>query len=118
MILAANVVHASRNLPAALKRIRQLLAPGGALVLLETTKHQACFDMSIGLIEGWRHFEDSERAEHPLLDAKSGATSSGAADLKSQPLCRIPIRLLLMSVSMFWWHDVVCTIWRLRARWT
>jgi ubiquinone/menaquinone biosynthesis C-methylase UbiE/acyl carrier protein len=70
IILAANVVHASRNLPAALDRIRQLLAPGGALVLLETTKHQACFDMSIGLIEGWQHFEDSERAEHPLLDAE------------------------------------------------
>jgi SAM-dependent methyltransferase len=69
MILAANVVHASRNIPAALERIRQLLAPGGAVVLLETTTHQACFDMSIGLIEGWQHFEDSERSEHPLLDA-------------------------------------------------
>jgi acyl carrier protein len=69
VILAANVVHASRNLPAALARIRQLLAPGGALVLLETTTHQVCFDMSIGLIEGWQHFEDSERGEHPLLDA-------------------------------------------------
>jgi 3-oxoacyl-(acyl-carrier-protein) synthase/SAM-dependent methyltransferase/acyl carrier protein len=69
MILAANVVHASRNIPAALERIRQLLAPGGAVVLLETTTHQACFDMSIGLIEGWQHFEDSERSEHPLLNA-------------------------------------------------
>ncbi|HVT99351.1 MAG TPA: beta-ketoacyl synthase N-terminal-like domain-containing protein [Acidobacteriaceae bacterium] len=70
LILAANVVHASRNIPAALERIHQLLAPGGALVLLETTTHQACFDMSIGLIEGWQHFEDSERGDHPLLNAE------------------------------------------------
>jgi 3-oxoacyl-(acyl-carrier-protein) synthase/SAM-dependent methyltransferase/acyl carrier protein len=70
LILAANVVHASRNIPAALERIHQLLAPGGALVLLETTTHQVCFDMSIGLIEGWQHFEDSERGDHPLLNAE------------------------------------------------
>lgn len=71
LILAANVVHASRNLPAALARIRRLLAPGGALVLLETTTHQTCFDMSIGLIEGWQHFDDPQRNDHPLLDAEN-----------------------------------------------
>jgi 3-oxoacyl-(acyl-carrier-protein) synthase/SAM-dependent methyltransferase/acyl carrier protein len=69
VVLAANVVHATRNVNAALGRIRELLAPGGVALLLETTRHQSCFDMSIGLIEGWQHFEDDERSEHPLLDA-------------------------------------------------
>lgn len=68
VVVAANVVHASRNLQASLRRIHRTLAPGGALLLIETTVHQVCFDMSIGLIEGWQHFEDAERADHPLLD--------------------------------------------------
>jgi 3-oxoacyl-(acyl-carrier-protein) synthase/SAM-dependent methyltransferase len=69
VVVASNAVHASRNLPLSLHRIQRMLAPGGILVLIETTVHQTCFDMTIGLIEGWQHFEDSERAEHPLLSA-------------------------------------------------
>jgi len=67
VVMAANAVHASRNLSQSLDRIHRMLAPGGILVLIERTVHQACFDMSIGLIDGWQHFEDSERTEHPLL---------------------------------------------------
>jgi 3-oxoacyl-(acyl-carrier-protein) synthase/SAM-dependent methyltransferase/acyl carrier protein len=68
VIVAANVIHASRNLNLALERVRRLLAPGGMLVLLECTTHHSHFDMSVGLIEGWQHFEDDIRQEHPLLD--------------------------------------------------
>ncbi|WP_158750015.1 beta-ketoacyl synthase N-terminal-like domain-containing protein [Acidobacterium sp. S8] len=68
VIVAANVVHASRNLKAALGKIRNLLAPGGLMVLLESTQHHTWFDMSTGLIEGWQHFEDDLRGTHPLLN--------------------------------------------------
>lgn len=70
MVVAANVLHAARDLRASLGWIRRLLVPGGLLLLIETTVHQACFDMSIGLIDGWQHFEDKDRVEHPLLDAE------------------------------------------------
>ncbi|MBS1803319.1 MAG: amino acid adenylation domain-containing protein [Acidobacteria bacterium] len=70
VVLAANVLHASRNLPRSLERVHRLLAPGGLLLLIETTEHQVCFDMTTGLIEGWQHFEDSERTENPLLNAQ------------------------------------------------
>jgi len=67
IIVAANVIHAARNLADALNRLDHLLCPGGILILLETTEHHAWFDMSTGLIEGWQNFDDLERKEHPLL---------------------------------------------------
>jgi acyl transferase domain-containing protein/SAM-dependent methyltransferase len=67
LIVAANAVHASRNLRQALERIRSLLAPGGTLLLVEATEHLAWFDISTGLIEGWQHFDDDLRDDNPLL---------------------------------------------------
>jgi acyl carrier protein len=67
LIVAANVIHAARDLESALGRVHEVLAPGGVLVLLETTRHHSWFDMSTGLIEGWQHFADADRREHPLF---------------------------------------------------
>jgi acyl transferase domain-containing protein/SAM-dependent methyltransferase len=66
-IVSANAVHASKDLRAALKRLRGLLAPGGMLVLVESTTHLPWFDMTTGLIEGWQHFADDLRGDNPLL---------------------------------------------------
>jgi acyl transferase domain-containing protein/SAM-dependent methyltransferase len=67
IIVGANVVHAARDLDGALKRIHTLLAPGGFLLLVEATRHQAWFDFTTGLIEGWQHFADDLRGDNPLL---------------------------------------------------
>jgi 3-oxoacyl-(acyl-carrier-protein) synthase/SAM-dependent methyltransferase len=67
LILAANCVHATKDLLASLAHIRSLLAPGGILLLYEVTNHLAWFEMSVGLIEGWGRFEDGIRGEDPLL---------------------------------------------------
>jgi acyl transferase domain-containing protein/SAM-dependent methyltransferase len=67
LVLAANVVHATRDLRQTLAGLRKLLAPGGILLLYETTAHPAWFDVTIGLIEGWSRFEDDLRGDHPLL---------------------------------------------------
>lgn len=69
LIVSANAVHASRNLPVALARLRRLLASGGVLLLIESTTHLEWFDMTTGLIEGWQHFDDDLRGDHPLLSA-------------------------------------------------
>ncbi len=69
IVVAANSVHAVRDLRAALASIRTLLAPGGVLVLVESTEHLAWFDMSTGLIEGWQQFDDDLRGDNPLLNA-------------------------------------------------
>ncbi|MGA2410209.1 MAG: beta-ketoacyl synthase N-terminal-like domain-containing protein [Candidatus Binataceae bacterium] len=67
IILSANAVHATTNLRASLQRLRALLAPGGLLILIESTTHFDWFDMSTGLIEGWQHFGDDLRTDNPLL---------------------------------------------------
>ena len=52
LVIASNAVHASRDLRAALQRLRALLAPGGVLLLVESTAHLAWFDMTTGLDRG------------------------------------------------------------------
>jgi hypothetical protein len=71
LVIAANAVHASRDLRAALKRLRALVPPGGVLLLVESTVHLAWFDMTTGLIEGWQHFADDLRSDNPLLRASA-----------------------------------------------
>jgi acyl transferase domain-containing protein/SAM-dependent methyltransferase len=69
VVIATNVVHATRDIPATLERARSLLAPGGLLILCEATTHLPWFDVTTGLIEGWQRFEESARRDSPLLSA-------------------------------------------------
>jgi 3-oxoacyl-(acyl-carrier-protein) synthase/SAM-dependent methyltransferase/acyl carrier protein len=88
VVVAANVIHAARDLASALDRLQHLLSPGGILALLETTHHHSWFDMSTGLIEGWQHFEDEDRQEHPLLTPdhwRAVLERSGFAEVISLP---------------------------------
>jgi acyl transferase domain-containing protein/acyl carrier protein len=70
VILAANVLHATADLQAALNHLNELLAPGGVLVLVEGTRPQRWVDLTFGLTEGWWRFADSDvRRDYPLLGA-------------------------------------------------
>ncbi|MEZ4737709.1 MAG: SDR family NAD(P)-dependent oxidoreductase, partial [Caldilineaceae bacterium] len=73
LILAANVLHATRNLRDTLSHVHQLLQPGGQLVLVEGTKRSRWVDLTFGLTDGWWRFADS-RQEHPLLTASQWQT--------------------------------------------
>ena len=69
VVVAANVLHACADLRAALRHARQLLAPGGLLLLMEGTRPERWVDLSFGLTEGWWRFTDHDlRADHPLVD--------------------------------------------------
>ncbi|RKH60321.1 non-ribosomal peptide synthase/polyketide synthase, partial [Corallococcus aberystwythensis] len=69
LIVASNVLHATRDLRETLEHVRSLLAPGGVLILWEVTHPQPWFDISFGLIEGWSRHEDAWREDQPLLPA-------------------------------------------------
>ncbi|MEO8498624.1 MAG: SDR family NAD(P)-dependent oxidoreductase, partial [Planctomycetota bacterium] len=72
LILAANVLHATKDLRQSLRHVRQLLAPRGQLVLLEGSRPQRWLDLIFGLTDGWWRFADLElRPSHPLISARS-----------------------------------------------
>jgi len=73
IVVAANVLHATTDLRRTLANVKSLLAPGGLLVLYEVTTAFRWLDISVGLIEGWRAFDDDLRRDGPLLDAASWA---------------------------------------------
>ena len=51
-----------------MRRVRELLKPGGSLVLLEGTLPLRWVDLTFGMTEGWWRFTDRDlRPAHPLL---------------------------------------------------
>jgi microcystin synthetase protein McyG len=68
IIVASNVLHATKDLRATMQHARQLLAPGGILVLMEVTARQRWLDLIFGLLDGWWRFEDVDlRPDYALL---------------------------------------------------
>jgi SAM-dependent methyltransferase len=69
-IVAAHVLHATRNIEETLRQVLRLLSPGGVLLLLEETRFQRKYNFSMGFLPGFDRFEDYERRPlHPLLSA-------------------------------------------------
>ncbi len=69
-IVAAHVLHATRNVEETLRHVLRLLAPGGVLLLLEETRFQRKYNFSMGFLPGFDHFEDYDRRPlHPLLSS-------------------------------------------------
>lgn len=58
VIVATNVIHATRNIRRSLAQIHRLLKPGGRLLLNELTQNCAVFTATFGLTDGWWAFED------------------------------------------------------------
>jgi acyl transferase domain-containing protein/SAM-dependent methyltransferase len=88
VIVAANVVHAARDLDGTLRRMSLLLVPGGLLLLIEATHHHGWFDFTTGLIEGWQHFADDLREDQPLLTPvgwKEALSGRGFAEITTYP---------------------------------
>lgn len=70
LALATNVLHATRDIAATLAHVRNLLRPGGLLVINEIMQRQDIATMTFGLTEGWWRYGDAERRieDSPLLE--------------------------------------------------
>ncbi|HEV3220791.1 MAG TPA: SDR family NAD(P)-dependent oxidoreductase [Candidatus Acidoferrales bacterium] len=58
LILASDVLHATPDLRQTLAKVKQLLAPGGLLVMLEGTKASLWLVLVFGMLKGWWAFTD------------------------------------------------------------
>ena len=67
LVVAANVLHATRDLRESLVHCRRLLAPSGVLVLVEGVEARGWLDLTFGMLPGWWRFADGFREEHPLV---------------------------------------------------
>ena len=103
VVVAANVLHATRSLDETLGHVLSLLAPGGLLALYETTEHPHWFDVSFGLIEGWQRFADERRRDNPLLGRRQWTETlraRGFDDAVAFPEPGSPAEVLIAGVVL------------------
>jgi acyl transferase domain-containing protein/acyl carrier protein len=88
-IIGTNVLHAVKDVRAALRNLHGLLAPGGSLLFMETATPQLWTETVFGLTSGWWRFTDSDlRPEQPLLKRAQWETvlhETGFAETASLP---------------------------------
>ena len=66
LIIASNVLHATRSLNETLCHCLSLLAPSGHVVALENLRGQGWMDLTFGQLDGWWRFADDYRPHHAL----------------------------------------------------
>ena len=67
VVVAASVLHATRDLASSLVHCRRLLAPSGVLLVLERVEPRSFLDLTFGLLPGWWRFDDAYRSDYPLV---------------------------------------------------
>ncbi len=138
VVIASNIVHATADLRRTLGTVRELLAPGGLLAMLEVTAPQRWFDLTVGLTEGWWAFTDTDlRRNYATLSRSAwlrllgdcgfeaaaalpqGERQTGTLALQSLLLARTPSndatprRWLLIGGGGV--ADALCAAWQARG---
>lgn len=68
LVVAAQVLHATKSLKHTLENVRRLLKPGGKLILLESTRDTLDTQMVFGTLPGWWLSSEPERKMSPNAD--------------------------------------------------
>ncbi|KAG6359884.1 hypothetical protein INS49_010937 [Diaporthe citri] len=87
VVIASNVLHATRSINDTLDNIRRLLKPGGKLVLFEVTNLDTYGNFSFGLLPGWWLSTEPYRQTGPLLTVASWNSHFEANGFTGVDLC-------------------------------
>ena len=79
VLVAANVLHATRDLEESLAHCRRLLAPSGLLLVLEGTERRGWLDLTFGLLPGWWRFDDVYRSDYALVGREAWGRALSAS---------------------------------------
>jgi len=84
LAVAVNVLHATTDLSRTLANARSMLAPGGVLLIVETTWKMNWADLVFGLTEGWWKFADHKlRPDGALLTTQQWLNLLTSIDFES-----------------------------------
>ena len=105
LVIAANVLHATRYLNETLAHCLALLAPSGLLVALENQRGRGWMDLIFGQLDGWWRFADRYRANHALAGpdvwrralADAGFTDSDVLGLDPSRTVGLPDRGVIVA---------------------
>ncbi|CAI7653198.1 unnamed protein product [Penicillium pancosmium] len=67
LVIASQVLHATKNISRTLANARKLLRPGGKLLLVEITQDEIDLQLIFGTLPGWWLGEEAERQSSPSL---------------------------------------------------
>ncbi|KAH8164718.1 hypothetical protein CIB48_g3560 [Xylaria polymorpha] len=103
VVLAVNVLHATKNLRKTLENCRRLLKPGGSLVLGENTNPNDISSFIFGTLPGWWVSEDG-REDGPLLsqsewDVALKEAGFSTADVRLPEIDRLDAHRMSVLVS-------------------
>ncbi len=105
LVIAANVLHATRHLDETLAHCRSLLAPSGLLVALENQRGRGWMDLIFGQLDGWWRFADRYRTNHALAGpdvwraalADTGFTDSEVLGVDRSEAAGLPDRGVIVA---------------------
>ena len=90
LVIASNVLHATRYLQETLAHCRTLLAPSGLLVALENLRGQGWLDLTFGQLDGWWRFADHYRPHHALASPAVWRQALGDAGYGDAAVLGVP----------------------------
>ncbi|KAF4341752.1 polyketide synthase [Fusarium beomiforme] len=67
VVVASNVLHATKHMDVTMEHVRKLLRPGGNLILVENSPRGAVIGLIFGTLSGWWAHEDDFREDTALM---------------------------------------------------